>query len=43
MKIKYKFSHRAGDLYYWTSVNRVSANDSRYETIVCSVNWFWSK
>jgi hypothetical protein len=38
VKPKYKFSHRAGNLYYWYSERPV---DSRYVQMVCRVSWFW--
>lgn len=41
MKQRYRFTGRAGNLYYWESVLPVSPGDSRHEQICCLVSWFW--
>lgn len=41
MRTKYKFSHRAGNLYYWESVGTIGIGESRHSRIICSVEWFW--
>jgi hypothetical protein len=38
-RVKYRFSHRAGDYYYWYSTLPVAG--SLYEQIICPVRWFW--
>lgn len=44
VRTKYRFSHRSDDgkFYYWISVLPLPY-DSRYEQVVCPVDWFWGK
>jgi hypothetical protein len=39
-RTRFRFSHRAGGFYYWISELPLPG-DSRYEQIVCPVDWFW--
>lgn len=40
-KTKFRFSHSASGCYYWISVLPLPG-DSRYEQIVCPIDWFWA-
>jgi hypothetical protein len=41
-RVPYKFSHRAGDTYYWR--RRATGFGSSYEEVIsCNVDWFWGK
>ena len=42
MKTRYKFSHRAGNTYYWYAVKPL-IRDSSSELIFCNVDWFWGQ
>jgi len=42
VKTRYRFSHRAGDYYYWVATTH-PFRDSRTEHVHCRVDWFWSK
>lgn len=40
MKTRYRFSHRAGNTYYWYSELPLRG-ESRHICITCPVHWFW--
>jgi hypothetical protein len=42
LRTRYRFSHRAGDRYYWVAATRLPG-DSRTEHVSCPVDWFWNR